>query len=619
MPSQFFGLNIGASALSSFQTSINTTANNIANVQTKGYTRQTTTLESTNPIRVTARYGSVGTGVTATAITQERNLYYDTKYWQNSSSKGYYEQKLYYLYQIEDAVKDDNTQNGFTTIFSKMFAGLDTLKTKGEEVSVRNQFIHQAQSLCTYFNELSNTLTQMQEDTNEEIKSSIQSVNAMSEKIAILNKEINMIEVRGGHANELRDQRANLIDQLSELVSVETQEYEVQNTYGQNLGGTNYRVIINGQVLVDGNDYRTLDCVTSEYKNNQTDADGLYSVVWSDTGMDFAATSGTAGGSIKALFSVRDGNNAENMKGTVDGVENTTDADGVTRSSVTIKYPSTTDMSALNLPEKGVLTVGSRHYNYDSWEAVVGDDGIETIKFNLTEEIPAFTANKIQGTQLVCGETSDALGVPYYQSQINEFVRNFVKLFNDIEKKGVDLNKNQMGAFFVGQTKAGHTYDASDWDAKVTDDGTTFTISSSDDTYYRFMASNIAVNSRSIQDPTYFATASEIDNGEAKYDIVGELLKLQKDVTMFRGDNAESFLETLMSDITVDVDKTNISYKNYYNLQTAVANQRTSVSGVDEDEEGLNLIKFQNAYNLASKVISVMAEMYDKLINETGV
>ena len=67
------------------------------------------------------------------------------------------------------------------------------------------------------------------------------------------------------------------------------------------------------------------------------------------------------------------------------------------------------------------------------------------------------------------------------------------------------------------------------------------------------------------------------------------------------------------------MDKTNTNYKNYFNLQTAVNNQRTSVSGVDEDEEALNLIKFQNAYNLASKVISVMAEMYDKLINETGV
>lgn len=619
MPSQFFGLNIGASALSSFQASVNTTANNIANVQTKGYTRQTTTLESTEPIRVNSRYGSTGTGVAATAVTQERNLYYDAKYWQNSSSKGFYEQKVYYLYQIEDSIKDDSTQNGFTTIFSKMFAGLDTLKTKGEEISVRNQFIHQAQSLCTYFNELSNSLTQMQEDANEEIKSSVGTVNAISQKISILNKEINMIEVRGGHANELRDQRANLVDQLSELVNVETQEYDVQNTYGQNLGGTNYRVIINGQVLVDGNDYRTLDCVTAEYKKNQTDADGMYSIVWSDTQMDFAATSGTAGGSLKALFSIRDGNNAENMKGTVDSVETTTDAEGLTRSSINITYPSTTDVHALNLPEKGVLLVGNRHYNYDSWEATIGADGITGIKFNLTEEIPDSTIAKIQGTQLVCGDTVDALGVPYYQAQINEFVRNFVKMFNDIEKQGVDLTGSPMGAFFVGQTKTGTIFDANDWDDKATEDGKTFTISSSDDSYYRFLANNIAVNSTSIQNPNYFSTSTEINNGEAKYDIVEKLLTLQKDVTMFRGDNAESFLETLLSDITVDVDKTNISYKNYSNLQTAVGNQRTSVSGVDEDEEALNLIKFQNAYNLASKIISVMSEMYDKLINETGV
>lgn len=619
MPSTFFGLNIGASALSSFQTSVNTTANNIANVQTEGYTRQTTTLQSTDPIRVNARYGSTGTGVAATEITQERNLYYDTKYWQNSSSKGYYEQKLYYLYQVEDTMKDDGAQDGFTTIFSKMFAGLDTLKTKGEEISVRNQFIHQAQSLCTYFNELSTSLSQMQEDANEEIKSSVGTVNAISQKVAILNKEINMIEVRGGHANELRDQRANLIDQLSELVNVETQEYEVHNTYGQNLGGTNYRVIINGQVLVDGNDYRTLDCVTSDYKNNQTDADGMYSIVWSDTGMDFAATTGTAGGSLKALFSVRDGNNAENMQGTVDSVENTTDEDGVTRTSITMTFPSITDMNALNLPDNGVLTVKSRHYNYDSWEATIGPDGITSIKFNLTEEVPAERAAKMEGSQLVCGDTVDALGIPYYQSQINEFVRNFVKLFNDIEKGGVDLNGNQMGAFFVGQTKAGAEYDASDYDAKATTDGTPFTISSSDDTYSRILASNVAVNAKSIQDPNYFSTSTEINNGEAKYDITEKLLTLQKDVTMFRGDNAESFLETLLSDITVDVDKTNISYNNYSNLQTAVGNQRTSVSGVDEDEEALNLIKFQNAYNLASKIISVMSEMYDKLINETGV
>lgn len=123
------------------------------------------------------------------------------------------------------------------------------------------------------------------------------------------------------------------------------------------------------------------------------------------------------------------------MTGTVDSVENTTDADGATRSSITMTFPSTTDMNAVNLPDNGVLTINSRHYNYDSWEATIGPDGITSIKFNLTEEVPAERAANMEGSQLVCGETVDALGVPYYQSQITEFVRNFVKMFNDIEKK----------------------------------------------------------------------------------------------------------------------------------------------------------------------------------------
>lgn len=82
MASTFFGLHIGSSALSSFQVATNTTANNIANVKTTGYTRQEATLQAKDAINVTARYGSVGTGVTVTSIKQQRDLYYDNKYWE---------------------------------------------------------------------------------------------------------------------------------------------------------------------------------------------------------------------------------------------------------------------------------------------------------------------------------------------------------------------------------------------------------------------------------------------------------------------------------------------------------------------------------------------------------
>ena len=79
MASTFFGLNIGVSALNSFQVATNTTANNIANVKTTGFTRQSATLTAKDALNVTARYGSVGTGVTVTSIKQQRDLYYDTK------------------------------------------------------------------------------------------------------------------------------------------------------------------------------------------------------------------------------------------------------------------------------------------------------------------------------------------------------------------------------------------------------------------------------------------------------------------------------------------------------------------------------------------------------------
>jgi flagellar hook-associated protein 1 FlgK len=88
---------------------------------------------------------------------------------------------------------------------------------------------------------------------------------------------------------------------------------------------------------------------------------------------------------------------------------------------------------------------------------------------------------------------------------------------------------------------------------------------------------------------------------------------------MFRGDSASAFLETMLSDVAVDTQEVSVFYNTYTGLEASINNLRTSVSGVDEDEEALNLVKFQNAYNMASKMISIMAQLYDKLINETGV
>ena len=82
---------------------------------------------------------------------------------------------------------------------------------------------------------------------------------------------------------------------------------------------------------------------------------------------------------------------------------------------------------------------------------------------------------------------------------------------------------------------------------------------------------------------------------------------------------AAQFLKYIISDISVDANEADILYANYSDINTIVDTYRMSISSVDEDEEGMDLIKFQNAYNMASKIISTMNQMYDRLITQTGV
>ena len=146
MPSTFFGLNIAASAINAFQVAVNTTANNISNVQTKGYSKQVANREASEGIRVYQKYGVVGTGVTTTSITSVRSTYYDTKYWNNQSSVGRYDTKLSYLNQIENYFIDEGeAEPGFSTIFANMFNQMNALTSSAGDENRRKNFISQAQ------------------------------------------------------------------------------------------------------------------------------------------------------------------------------------------------------------------------------------------------------------------------------------------------------------------------------------------------------------------------------------------------------------------------------------------------------------------------------------------
>ena len=131
-------------------------------------------------------------------------------------------------------------------------------------------------------------------------------------------------------------------------------------------GANYYTVKINGQKFVDTYEYSELTCVARKNTINQSDREGMYEIVWADTGNSFKAGSDSSSGSLKALFDIRDGNNSENFRGSIKGV---------TAGTITISNPSITNVNAMTMPAEGVLTIDGKNYNYTDFTFTTDADG----------------------------------------------------------------------------------------------------------------------------------------------------------------------------------------------------------------------------------------------------
>ena len=631
MASTFFGLNIAASGLSTFQAAVNTTANNISNVDTKGYSRQEAIKTAADALRVNAKYGSTGTGVEVTAISQMRDVYYDMKYWGNNSKLGEFQTKSYYLKQIETYFQDDDKVVGFSKIFSNMYDSLDELKKNPSSLDTRNGYISSALTLTDYYHSVANQMSSLQTDINQVIATKTAMINGTAQKLATLTKQINLIEQKGGKANELRDERSLLIDDLSKLVPVEVKEEDVVNSNFPDWGTgmTTYTVKINGQTLVNSYEYRELECVPREgdQKINNSDADGLYDLYWKNSSMKLEASAETMTGELKALFNLRDGNNNSYFAGEFTEINDYLKTGGGFSSRITISDPTITNPSQVTMPSKGTITIKNVDFKYDSYQLIEATDALGTksysYQFNLSEKMETGNVSKLLNQKASVGNGIDFMGIPYYQSQMNEFIRSFSKSYNDIVlQDGVDLNGQQTGAFFVTDDQAnGVEYDYNSKQfTEVTVAGITTKTFKSDYYYFHMNSQNISVADEVVRDPRKLATSTknEFINGVGSSDLIEKLAATKNKMTVFRGGVAQDFLQCLLSDIAVDTQKVGIFEDNYKNLSSAITNQRMSISGVDNDEEALAMIKYQNAYNLSSKIVSILSEMYDRLILQTG-
>ena len=639
MPSQFFGLNIAYTGLLASNAAMNTTSNNIANVQTEGYSRQQVTQQASNALRVFQTYGCAGAGVETLAIERIRDEFYDGRFWDNNAQLGEYDMKQYYMQQLETYFDDDGKSTGFKTIFDQlMITGMQALLKDPNSATAKSQFVGYAGALTEYFNGMAGNLEKVQKDINQEIKLKVDQINSLAGEIASLNKQINTIELAGTKANELRDRRTLLIDELSKIVDVEVKETPIIDANNENreTGANRYMVkIAGGQMLVDGSDYNGLECVarTSYEKVNQTDIDGLYEVYWAD-GQKFNLYNASMGGDLAGLIQMRDGNNGENFTGQVTATGTTTTADGKTHDTVTVKVTKAylQDLNKCNLSDQGgIIDLGNQEFYYDSWEYTCEYDanGNATYTYTFTlsdsEKNPRGITNDRVGKKAEIGTDLSYQGIPYYMNQMNEWIRTFSQKFNDILTSGYSGSGDPGVKMFTGNKATSSEQFLLDDAAKRYDKqekkNSKVTVKVNDDSYYRLTAKNFDILDAMEQDPSLMANRKDAADGVEQNDLLNDLKNLATDKTKmsFRGCNASEFLQCILSDVALNASRANTFYASFKDISATIDNQRISISGVDEDEEAVNLVKYRNGYNLASKMIQTLTEIYDRLILETGV
>lgn len=214
------------SALKSSQTALNTTAHNLTNIETEGYVRQQVLFNESNY----QTYGtnavtslSVGSGIDVDAIRQVRDIFLDQSYREESGRMGYYSAQADAVAEIE-TILGETEGEAFSTMMDNLWESINELSKHPEGLETRGSFIQNAVVFVEKANLIMEQIDDYQTNLNAEIISNVDRINEIGQSIDELNDQISKAEVSGANANDYRDQRNLLLDELSGMVNITYRE-----------------------------------------------------------------------------------------------------------------------------------------------------------------------------------------------------------------------------------------------------------------------------------------------------------------------------------------------------------------------------------------------------------
>ncbi len=276
--------NIARSGIQAHQQGLATTAHNISNINTKGFSRQEVVLVNAPPAE-----GVIGSGVQVGQIRQKVDTFLENKLTAEHEDLGFITSKYALLVQA-DGIVGETDHSGLSHSVTELFNALRDVTTNPESQIQRTVLLAKGEALSLEFVTQAQALSQIRLDADQEIFRHVETVNGLAIRLASFNDAIFTSESSGRNALDLRDQRAVLINELAELVDVE--QIQLADGIGINVGG---------QLLVAGNHANALSTIPDADNPPLKDV----AFVRSD-GSTFAISSKLTGGKIGGLLQVRD-------------------------------------------------------------------------------------------------------------------------------------------------------------------------------------------------------------------------------------------------------------------------------------------------------------------------
>ena len=288
MPDIYGILSTASRSLLTQQKAIDVTGQNIANVNTPGYSRQRVVMEPSTPINFEP--GQMGTGVKAAEIQRIYDGFIGGQINGENAKLGQWEATESGLGRIE-LIFNESSGVGLEQAMGKFWSSWQDLVNNPSGYPERTVLLSSSQTLARTFNTMSANLQQIQLDYDRTIAGTLDTINGLSRQIVDLNDKISQVEIAGQNSNDYRDQRDQMLKELSGLIDINTYE----NDQGQVTVLTG-----DGHPLVQSPHAYTLSTVTN--------ASGLQDVVWMDrSGTTIDITNAIGGGELKGWLDVRDG------------------------------------------------------------------------------------------------------------------------------------------------------------------------------------------------------------------------------------------------------------------------------------------------------------------------